>query len=95
MKFRLGCTFSHYGKEEDIKRKNFIIDVTEFIGTEDEHHSGIFEVTIKLTKKESKKQVNLVEKVKTYLKENDLVGECYTVSHKGVILFTEEHINKY
>lgn len=97
MKFRLGCTFSHFGKKSEIENKKFItkdnytIDNSEFVGTNEEHHSGGFETVIKVNKKSN---VTLLRKVLDYLKENDLEVEFFTVSRKGVLLFTEENIKK-
>ena len=89
MNFRISCTFSHLGKKESIKYKNYIIDVSEFEGTEQEHHSGTFEDVIEVEAEENK---TLIDHVKEYIKKNDLTGECFTISVLDILLFTEEQI---
>ena len=91
--FRLGITFSHYGKKELIEKKlgtkEFTIEVSEFEGTKEEFHSGSF-VKI-LTVSEGS---NLMEVLNNFIKENDLSGECFSVSTlNGIELFTDEEFN--
>lgn len=90
VQFRLGCSFSHLGTEDTIKRPNHIVDVTEFLGEEEEHHSGSFETTLEVS---DDNELTLLQVLKIYLIDNNLLGECFTVSKDGVILFTEHDVN--
>jgi hypothetical protein len=87
MKFRFNCTFSHLGDVSTIDRPNYIINVSEFVGTEQEHHSGTFEVYLPYSEDKS-----IVDTLLDYLRDNDLIGECYSVSVGDVLIFTEEDI---
>lgn len=86
--FRLNITFSHYGSKDTIPYKDYVVDNSEFEGTDEEFHSGSFEVQIHPLEDES-----IVDIVKAFINHKDLRGECFSVSVNDVLLFTEEDIN--
>ena len=44
--YKMECTFSYFGTEKDtlkwLDKENVIFEISESLGEEDEHHSGIF-----------------------------------------------------
>lgn len=87
--FRLGITFSHLGKKDLIETKlgtkDFVIEVSEFEGTNEEFHSGSYVKILTVSE-----ETNLMDVLNDYINENDLSGECFSVSTlNDIVLFTE------
>jgi hypothetical protein len=98
MKYKLAITFSGLGTEEEVTKQYskegvnriFDFDTSEFVGTEDEHHSGTFYEIIETD--------NLKSFMKNYIKENNMYGECFGVydiedNENITELLTEDDIN--
>lgn len=83
MKFKITCTFSHTGNKNTIPYKSYKTDKINF---EKGVHKGTFKDHIEVNKNEI-----LFNKVSEYLNNNGLMHEYFTVSLKGIDLFTEEH----
>ena len=92
--FRIECTFSYMGTLDNAKKyfgkDDMIFEESEFVGTNEEHHSVVFSEIISVNNDGSE---SLCEVIEEYFRQNDLDGECYTVSTmEGVIIFREYEV---
>ena len=96
-KYKLIITCSGFGTEEEVKKQYskqgveriFDFDTSEFVGTEDEHHSGIYTEIVEI---ESEK---IREFMQNYIAENNMQGECfgiYAMDSEDKELITEEDL---
>jgi len=76
-KYKLAITFSGFGTGEEVKNqffkegREFYIDTSEYVGTDDEHHSGTYYEFIETD--------NLVSFMQNYIKENSMQQECFGI----------------
>ena len=78
--YKIQCTFSYLGKKKDVEnwlqKENVVIEESEFVGEEYEHHSGFFTEYFGVYQDESFKDV-----LNNYFYHNkDIVyQECFSV----------------
>ena len=94
MKYIINCTFGFFGTKVDallcINKPRMIFEVDEFEGTDEEYHSGVFTDIIDTNN-------DIMDAVVNYIKENDLIGECFSIKVDGtndIILTEEDFTNK-
>ncbi len=94
--YKLTITFSGFGTQEQVKEtyfkegRQFDFECSEFVGTDDEHHSGTYSEIIETD--------NLVCFMRSYIKENSMQQECFGVydiedNEHITELLTEEMLN--
>lgn len=97
-RYKLIITCSGFGTEEEVKKQYSkqgverifdFDDISEFVGMEDEHHSGVYTEIVEI---ESEK---IREFMQNYLSENSMQGECfgiYALDSEDKELLTEENL---
>ena len=94
--YNITCTFAHLGTKNEVKKslknnidKNIkiIFEESEFVGTKEEVHHGIFKDKFGVYNGENIKDVT-----RDYIYHKDINGECFTVSLNGKDILTEEDI---
>lgn len=91
--FILSITFSHLGPKSEIESvlgtTDFVVEVDEFEGTDEEHHSG--SVNYPIVVNEGERAVSVLNR---FIKEKDLIGECFSFStQSGIEILTEDEYN--
>lgn len=88
--FNLAITFSFLGTVEQAKEhfkpltSELNVEVNEFEGTDEEHHSGTFETPLTVI------DGDLVGALTKIINENDLRGECFQVKNaEGLNILNE------
>ena len=95
-KCKLIITCSGFGTEEEVKKQYskegveriFDFDTSEFVGTEDEHHSGIYIEIVEV------EPFYIREFMQNYIAENNMQGECFGVYYNECIeeILTEDDL---
>lgn len=92
-KYRLVISFAGFGTEQQVKeqfskdnKRVISIDTSEFLGTDEEHHSGSYEEIIECN--------SINSFMKDYIENNSCYGECFGVYQIGgnKEIFTEQDI---
>ena len=91
-KYKLIITCSGFGTEEEVKKQYskegvvriFDFDTSEFMETEDEHHSGTFIEILEI------EPTDLKFFMKKYLSENDMEQECFGIYNFDDNKYVEE-----